>query len=435
MTTSEKKHIPWRTVWVLTISSNISWGSIYYAFSVLQIPMQQELGWTKVALTGAQSFGLVISALTIVPVGYWIDRKGGRVVMGLGSLLAAAMLYAWSDIHTLPMYYVLFGGMGLVMSMVLYDAAFSVINAVCEASAHTAIVIVTLGGGMASTVFYPLTQYLIDILSWRQGLVVLALLNLGVCFPLHVFGLPRHSAESHLPPPAQAKAVPGEQAVSGIRDALSSPIFWLVAVAFTASTLILSAMATHLIPLLLEKGLTTDKAVLVAAMVGPMQVFGRLLQLFRGRWFTPERFGTLIFALFPMALSILVVASSGSILLFAFSMLYGVANGMITILRGTTIPAMFGRKNYGRLNGLLAAPNLLARAVGPIAASLIWVAADGYGLLLWCFIAIGATATIVYWWAVVDNDNGDTSTARVDSPENLPSPAVNSPRAIQGADG
>lgn len=415
MTISEKAHIPWRMVWVLTISSNISWGSIYYAFSVLQIPMQQELGWTKVAITGAQSFGLVISALTIVPVGYCIDRIGGRIVMGLGSFLAAATLYAWSEIHTLPMYYAVWGVMGLVMSMVLYDAAFAVITAVCEANTHTAIVIVTLAGGMASTVFYPLTQYLIDALSWRQGLVVLALLNLGVCFPLHVFGLPRHSAESHLPQPTHAKAAPSEQTVSRIRDALSSPVFWLVTAAFTASTLILSAMATHLIPLLLEKGLTTDEAVLVAAMVGPMQVFGRLLQLFRGSWFTPERFGALIFALFPVALTILAVASSGSLLLFAFSMLYGVANGMITILRGTTIPAMFGRKNYGRLNGLLAAPNLLARAVGPIAASIIWVAADGYGPLLWCFVAIGTVATVIYWWAILDSDNGGTfSTVRVD---------------------
>lgn len=407
MTISDKKDIPWRIVWVLSISSNISWGSIYYAFSVLQIPMQHELGWSKVALTGAQSLGLVISALTIVPIGYWIDRHGGRVVMGFGSFLAAVMLYAWSAIHTLPMYYAIWVVMGLVMSMVLYDAMFSVINAACEGNPHTAIVIVTLVGGMASTVFYPLTQYLIDTLTWRQGLVVLALLNLGVCFPLHVFGLPRHSAESHLPQPAQtmdAEVVLSESTVSRIRDALSSPVFWSVAVAFTASTLILSAMATHLIPLLLEKGLTTDEAVLVAATVGPMQVFGRLLQLFRGVWFTPARFGTLIFALFPMALTILAFASSGSMLLFVFSLLYGVANGMITILRGTTIPAMFGRRNYGRLNGLLAAPNLLARAVGPIAASLIWATVDGYGPLLWCFIATGTAATIVYWRAI----HGDT---------------------------
>lgn len=422
MTTSGKKGIPWRVVWVLSISSNISWGSIYYAFSVLQIPMQHELGWSKVALTGAQSLGLAISALTIVPVGYWIDRNGGRMVMGLGSFLAAAVLFAWSTVHTLPMYYAVWVVMGLVMSMVLYDATFSVITAACEGNAHDAIVIVTLAGGMASTVFYPLTQFLIDSISWRQGLIVLAFLNLGICFPLHVFGLPRHGSESHSPQPIPSEnagdPVDG-QMVSRIREALSSPAFWLVALAFTASTLILSAMATHLIPLLLEKGLTSDEAVLVAATIGPMQVFGRLLQLFRGGWFTPARFGTLVFALFPMALSILAFASSGSMLLFVFSMLYGVANGMITILRGTTVPAMFGRRNYGRLNGLLAAPNLLARAVGPIVASLIWAAVDGYGPLLWWFVAIGTVATIVYWWAV-QNHTRATSTMQVDAAANLP---------------
>src|SRR4051812_19631584 len=192
--TESKNRPPWSVVWVLSVTQIISWGSLFYAIAVLIAPIERELGWSRDAIVGAFSLSMVCTGLAAFPVGNLIGRYGGRHVMAAGSLLGAAMLMLLSVSNSLPAFYAVWVGLGIAMSAVLYEPAFAVITACFGADARKGITTLTLPGGLASTVFWPLTQALVAALGWRHAVLVLAVLNLVVCVPLHWWFLPKNGA-------------------------------------------------------------------------------------------------------------------------------------------------------------------------------------------------------------------------------------------------
>ena len=391
--------LPWRVVWTLSVTQVISWGSMFYALSVLLVPIEQELGWSRDAIIGAFSLSLLCTGLTSLPVGMLIDRYGGRAVMGCGSLAAAVLFLLLSRVETLTAFYAIWVGLGFAMSMTLYEPAFAVITACFGGSARKGITALTLAGGFASTVFWPLTQFLIAELGWRNALLTLALLNFIVCMPLHALFLPpsprRPSAAAH-----GGGGVATHAAGPALRDIVRTRAFLMLAVTFTANMLAFSALSVHLIPLLHEKGFSSADAVLLAAVVGPMQVAGRIWEytLGAGLRATQVALGALI--LFPLAVSILYFGGGTWFLVIAFIACYGVSNGIMTIARGTIPVEIFGRERYGAVNGALSAPVLASRAGGPLVASLIWSATGNYDAVVWTLAGIGLIAVATYALAV-----------------------------------
>ena len=156
--------------WALAAAQLVSWGSIYYAFSLFVVPMESALGWSRTATNAALSIGLLISGLAAYPIGTWIDRGHGRRVMVCGSILAAAMLALWSQAHSLAMLFVGWAGLGVAMAATLYDPVFAVVTRDFPDGFRTKITLITLVAGFASTVFIPLTQGLIEWFGWRGAL-------------------------------------------------------------------------------------------------------------------------------------------------------------------------------------------------------------------------------------------------------------------------
>ena len=177
--------------WALAAAQLVSWGSIYYAFSLFVVPMESALGWSRTATNAALSIGLLISGLAAYPIGTWIDQGHGRRVMVCGSILAAAMLALWSQAHNLAILFVVWAGLGVAMAATLYDPVFAVVTRDFPESFRTKITLITLVAGFASTVFIPLTQGLIEWCGWRGALLVLAAFNLAICLPLHIFAIDR----------------------------------------------------------------------------------------------------------------------------------------------------------------------------------------------------------------------------------------------------
>src|SRR5689334_11443297 len=175
----------WRIVWSLSATQIVSWGTAYYAFGVLLSPMQREFGWAQAVLTGAYSLALGIVAVSLVPIGAWIDRHGGRAAMTAGSLLAVALFVLLGVNRSLVGFYAIWCAMGLVMALTLYEAAFAVIEIAFGDDYRKGITVLTFAGGFASTVFVPVTQWLIDGFGWRGAAFGLAVCNLLVCVPLH----------------------------------------------------------------------------------------------------------------------------------------------------------------------------------------------------------------------------------------------------------
>ncbi len=299
------------TLCALGIAQIVSWGSLYYAFSFLITPLMEASGGDKPTVFAAFSFGLLVSGLLSAPVGALIDRIGGRGVMTAGSIAAAALLALLSQVQSVLALYAVWAGLGVVMAATLYDPAFAVITRLFATNYRRAITTLTLFGGFASTVFWPLTQLLIAEFGWRNALLVLALLNLVVCAPLHWRVLPRDGRRDR--PRLGGSGTPG-----AFRAALRTPVFYLLTIAFTGNALVFSATQVHLMSMLQDKQLSAASAALVGAMIGPMQVTGRVLELAFASRLSASAIGILAMAFLPLSLWLLGVAGVQWPLLVAF---------------------------------------------------------------------------------------------------------------------
>ncbi|UYN97384.1 MAG: MFS transporter [Enhydrobacter sp.] len=384
---------PWRKrpstiLWFLSIGQLISWGLVYYTFPLFVVPMEQELGWSRNALFGALSAGLLVAGLASIPVGAWIDRGHGRLLMTGGSALAAALMLLWSQVESLAMFYVVWIGLGACQAVVLYEPAFAVITRVYGPRYKQAILLMTFLGGLASTFGIPFAQLLIERIDWRPTLIVLAAINLAVAVFIHWLFVPGPKEEAI--PIAAPLPLPGPELKrkSPLAAAVRVPAFWGLVVAFAGYGLAFSAMSFHLIPLLAERKVEIGVVMAIIALIGPMQVVGRVLLMAAQRHITSVQLGALVYFAFPISMAMLAGGISDVYGLILFAVIYGVANGLVTILRGMAVPEFIGPEGYGVVSGALTMPTNIMRAVGPLAGAFAWSALGGYTPVLWGLTAI-----------------------------------------------
>lgn len=379
----------WRVVAALGVTQIVSWGSVYYAFALLLEPLQFELGAGKSEIAGAFSLALLVSGLCASAIGRTVDRLGGRRVMTAGSLGAVVLLAALSQVDSLAALYAAWCGLGVVMAATLYEPAFVVIAHAFRASYRRALTVLTLFGGFASTVFWPLTAWLIERFGWRDALLVLALINLVVCVPLHAWALPA----------AHVHAGSHEARREKLSRLWADRRFIAITLAFLVHYLVISAMAAHLIALLIERGLTATTAAAIGAAIGPMQVAGRAVEFGASRWLNAVHVGRIAVVLLPLSLLVLLAARDALWPLAVFAVLYGAGNGAMTVVRAALPVELYGREHYGAVQGAMATPGLLARAVGPILAAAIWSIGDDYRAVLVALCAIAATGAVAFFLA------------------------------------
>jgi MFS family permease len=377
---------------MLSLGQLISWGLVYYTFPLFVVPMTQELGWSRSGMFGALSSGLMVAGLCSIPVGARIDRGNGRFLMTAGSVVAAMLLVAWSRIGSLPLFYAVWIALGACQSVLLYEAGFAVITRVYGPRYRQAILFMTFVGGLASTFGIPFTQFLIERIGWRPSLDVLAAINLAVGL-IHWLFVP--GPQEKPVPIAESKPVAeGETKKSPLAAAVRVPAFWGLIVAFAGYGLAFSAMSFHLIPLLDDRGVPTGVVMAIVALIGPMQVVGRVLLMAGQRHITTIQLGAGIYFAFPISMAMLALGISDVYGLILFAIIYGVANGLVTILRGMAVPEFIGPEGYGVVSGALTMPTNLMRAAGPLLASLAWAAFGGYTPVLWGLAGIMLVAAM-----------------------------------------
>lgn len=369
--------MPWRFVSALSIAVTISYGTIFYAFALIIDPMERELGWSKTALTAAFSLALGSSALFSVPVGRLIDLGYGRAVMTGGSVLAALLLGLWALTADYLAFMLIWFGLGIAMSAVLYEPAFAVLAGHLGLMTRRGITVMTLVAGFASTVFIPLTHLLIEAIGWRGALLVLAAMNLGLCAVLHGISIPGaagrigHEHTAHAPPPA-----------SNARRVLKSASFWFFVVTSVLQGMISTGIPVHLIPMLVERGFSLNAAVAAYAVIGPAQVAARFLTGFGERTLSLKGIGVLTMGLNLLAFALLPLVPAGSWLVIAFVAFYGASNGMMTIVRALLPPELFGREDYGTIQGMISMPVRIAMAGTPFAFGALWAWWGSYGAVM-----------------------------------------------------
>jgi predicted MFS family arabinose efflux permease len=339
----------------LGIAQIISWGSLFYAIGVLGPAMRRDLGVSELFLFGAFTAGLLVSGTLAPAAGRAIDRRGGRLVLSLGSVLAVAAMGLLA-IAPNPSVMVL-GWLvaGASMAACLYDPAFATLSQHAGARYRRAVTALTLFGGFASTVFWPLSLLLLEAWGWRTTFAIYAGMHLFICLPIHQLFVPKHS---HLMrEDAGAAAGP----VARTRDVR---LHWLTA-SFAIATFVFGVIAVHLISLLTTAGLTAAQAVTISMLVGPMQVAGRVIELGVSGRVRSVTVGLIAFALMLLSLVALISVQGFGIAAIVFVVAYGCGNGVLTIVKGTAPAELFGREGLGALLGHLSRAGLYAKAVAP----------------------------------------------------------------------
>ena len=377
-------------VTALGIGQIVSWGTLFYSIAVLGPPMAHALDVSDVMLYGSFTAGLFLSGVASPWVGTRIDRRGGRAVLAGGSVLGAiaCVLLALSINGAMMLAGWLVAG--LAMAACLYDPAFATLFRVSGSSYRRTVTALTLFGGFASTVFWPLSQYLLEAGGFRLAFAVHAALNAGLCLPLHLLFVP-----------GPAQRVTATLARDAQPDVVVAPgtFVWLAA-GFAVAAFLASAVSSHLVVLLASGGLASRDAVLVGALIGPMQVAGRVMEFaFSNRW-SPLMVGTLAFTLLATALVVLCLVRGVWIVALVFALLYGWANGVMTIVRGTVPGVLFGARDYGALLGRLAQPQFILKAFAPVAVTLLFTLDPSRRLALYVLAGAALLALVAYRLAV-----------------------------------
>jgi hypothetical protein len=374
-------------VTALGVTQILAWGSSYYLLTVLAAPIGSETGWSAAWVIGALSLGLLVEGFLSPFVGDAIERYGGRLILAGSSVFMAAGLTGLAAAPSLPFYVASWLVIGVGMGAGLYDAAFSTLGRLYGLDARRLITLLTLFGGFASTVCWPLTAVLEGEVGWRGACLFYALVHLCISLPLHLFAIPREDRRARTGSLA-GRRPHGTFALRSER----SDVFLLLAVAFAVTSSIAAIVSVHLVTLLVERGSALAVAVGLGALMGPSQVAARLAELALGRRHHP---------IWAMAASSVLIGA-GILLLWvdapfvgAAIVIYGGGMGIRSIVRGTMPLAVFGAEGYASLMGRLAMPSLLAGAASPFFAAVMLERFGANGVLALLFILAMTNVLVV----------------------------------------
>ncbi len=373
-----------RTVVWLGLSQLVCWGISFYPIGDFGTQMTADLGWSRTVVYGGFSAALAVMGVSSSTIGRLIDRHGGRSVMAAGSLLTAAGCAGIAASHHVVTYYLAWTCLGLAMRCTLYDAAFATLVRIGGPDARRAMSWITLPGGLASTVFWPIGHRLADSFGWRGAELVYA----GIA----VMTLPLHLAippGSYTPLDAGAPPAPPPRLASA-RDHRIAIALCVVVSAVTGA--LNTGMSAHMIGMLSGLGLAAATAVSIASLRGVGQLLSRLTEVLAGRRVDPLDLNLLAAGALTLAFLAGFLGASVLPALVAFSFLYGASNGILTITRGSVPLALFGHRGYGSLVGKMLVPGYVLSAVSPMLYALVIERLSATAALV---MSVGAATTIL----------------------------------------
>jgi MFS family permease len=384
-------HPPRGFVLWLSVAQLISWGTLFYTFSLLLEYFERDLKLSRVDASIAFSLALLAEGMLAFFVGRLIDAGRARAVMCAGSLLAALGFVAMAFVQAQWQLYATWLLLGIAMSGTLYEPAFSVLTRRYPTDFRRTIITLTFLGGLASTVFIPLMAWLISAFTWRGAVIALAVLHVAICLPIHAYwlrGEPRGIAHGD---PRAAKR--------SLKSFTTHFPFWGLAIFFVLFSGITTSIGAHLVSILRERNLPAAWVIAIPASIGALQVAGRLVLFFTEKHIDVHKANRWIPVLLPAALFVLALGMQAPWIAIFYALLYGMANGMITIVKATAMAQYVSRERAASLNGLLGFPTAIARAAAPSLLAALWTISGNYVLGLSVLTAGGALAVIAFWMA------------------------------------
>jgi MFS family permease len=378
------RYYGWAVAASLAITELTSWGILFYSFSVMVIPMHTDLGWSAGTITSAFAVAFLVSGVSAIFIGRWVDRYGARGIMTMGSCLGVILLVLWSRVTTPVAFYLIWGGLGIVSAMVFYEPAFAATAAWFTERRRQALTVVAIGGALASVVFVPVANALLLQGGWRSAVLELAIVLGVVTIPLHfaVVRRPAHAASSAV---AGARPLPLGQLVT-----LRGFVRITAAFAFSAFTWV--AMTTYLIPYLISRHYSGTFAAAMVGTMGASQVVGRLLLLVAHRWLGDRWTVPAFFVLQAAGLGILFIATAPW-LVALFALFFGAGFGGSYPARSAMVADRFGTKAFGQINGVIAFLLTVTAAVGLVGVGAVTAHTAAYsGALI--LVAVGSLIAV-----------------------------------------
>lgn len=362
MTTLSPRAPTW-LIWGLGMTQVIGYGTLYYSFGSLAPHLAASFGWPESALFGALAASLLLSGAIAPWAGRLADRHGAGPLMALGSLAAAFALVLCALAPNGPAFVAALFAIEFASAFVLYPLAFAALAQIGGAAAQRQIVHLTLIAGFASTLFWPLTTYLIAALDWRGTYLVFAGLNLAVCLPVHL-AMARHVRQS------RAQGLVPAMTLGVARPDQVRLLGWLMLAGFALTGVLASSVLVHMVGLLAGLGIGSA-GVAVAALFGPAQVASRLINMGWGAALPQPWLAVIAASLLPLGVLVLVLTAPSPVGAMAFAVLFGLGSGLFSIVGGTLPLTLFGTAGYGQRLGLVNAGRQLASALAPFVFSLL----------------------------------------------------------------
>lgn len=378
---------------LIGVSMTIGYGTLYYPFAILGPEIARAQGWSNGFVFGVFSAALLTSAVTASLVGRAMDRFGARPVMVTGSCLAALALVNLSLVQSMTGFVVAMLVIEFASRMVQYETGFAALTAIHGRYARRPIAHVTLVAGFASTVFWPLIHWLLGYMDWRGVCLVLAAINLLIAMPIHAM-VPRRAGTHDRSQPAPApNRDPGL-----LKPGNRTPAFVFMAIAFAGGSFLMSAVHTSFFLILSEMGRTAALAALAGAVIGPMQVAARLIEMLSGERVSSSVVGVISSTTLLLGLVCLVAGLwfDGELIVIAFAVSFGIGQGLNFIARAILPARLFGTEGYGAMTGNLATLRLLAMAGAPVCTALA-ISHAGIGLTLALLMLVAAVGVSASW--------------------------------------
>lgn len=379
---------PDSAILLLAVGQTLIWASTFYVFPAMLLRWEQDLGWSKPDLAAAITMAILVAALASPLVGRTIDRGHGAVLIGVSAGLGGLCLLALSGVQTRAQFYAVWLVLGLAMSGCLYEPCFAIVTRARGVQAKPAIILITLAAGFASTLSFPTVYWLSESLGWRGAVQVIGVVVIAIVAPILWLGaaLLKETAQTTTPPPGQKV----------VRKAfLRTRAFWFLALGMACFSLTHGAVLQHLLPLLNERGLSPEMAVLAASFIGPMQVAGRLAMMASERRLSDHLVAMAAFGALMLSIALLAWSAALPALLAGFVILFGSAYGTVSILRPLLARDILGQENFGAKSGALALPYLAGSALAPYLGALLW-GVGGYDLMLGAVFFMLALGSLLY---------------------------------------
>lgn len=373
----------------LGITQIIGWGSGFYLPAILAVPISKSIGVSTETFFWAFTVSLLVSGLVGPRVGRLIDMYGGRKVLPWGNLafLAGLVMLAFSTNEL--MLFIAWAVIGVGGSMSNYDSAFATAVAFFKENSNRVIAGITVFAGFSSTISWPLTSLLNTQFGWQAAVLFWAAMHLFISLPLHAT-IPRSEQR-------EIDVMTGPIQKIMKRGLKFDKLLVVFALMFALEGFIVSSVNTTLPFLLTELGASEQLALLAAVILGPSQVFARILLVALGKKTGPITVAAISIAAHPLGVILILLFGVNGLL--GFVILHGIGVGLNPFIRGSLPLLFFGAQSYGQRQGYVM---MLSKIVGALSPTLLtlMVLADPKAAII-ATMGMGVLAGLLLVWVAV----------------------------------